>query len=91
MRIPTAYVAGYKIARKHGPELAKTYIRHTMVGDPLADAVVDDLAPLAPEEGHSILARTLESSRATRSGMPESLREFVAQAESMPEWPHARF
>ncbi len=86
LRIPTAYVAGYQIARRHNPELAKAYIRHTMVGDPLADAVVDDLAPLAPEEGHSILARALESSRATRSGMPESLREFVAQAESVPEW-----
>ena len=86
MDIPVAYVAGYETARERDPELAEAYIRHTTVGDPLADALIEDLSSLAPGEVHSLLTRALESSGAAGSGMPESLREFVARANAVPDW-----
>jgi len=86
LKVPSAYVAGYEIARKRDPALAEAYIRNTMVGDPLADALVQDLSSLPPGEVHAILTRALESSDAVPSDMPESLHEFVAEAQAVPDW-----
>ena len=86
MNVPSAYVEGYETARKRDAALAETYIRNTMVGDPLADALVRDLSSLPPGEVHSILTRALESSDAVPSDMPESLHAFVAEAQAVPDW-----
>ena len=86
MEVPSAYAAGYETARQRDPELAEAYIRHTRIGDPLADALVEDLSSFAPQEVHAILARALESPEALPSDMPESLRQFVAQANTVPDW-----
>ncbi len=56
------------------------------MGDPLADAVVEDLSALAPGEVHAILARALDDPGAALPGVPESLREFVAEANNVPDW-----
>ena len=86
MRVPRAYAAGFEAARERDPELAEAYIRHTMVGDPLADAVVEDLASHPPAEAHAMLARVMESPDVVPEGVPESLREFVAFANAVPDW-----
>ena len=86
MNIPSAYAAGYEAARKRAPELAKAYIRHTTVGDPLADAVIRDLGSLTPEEIHATLAQVLEGSGTSGDGVPESLFAFVEEARKVPEW-----
>ena len=86
MDVPSDYAAGYQTARRVDPGLAEAYIRHTMVGDPLADALVEDLSSFAPEKVHSILTKALESSDEAVPAMPESLHEFVAQANAVPDW-----
>ncbi len=86
LRIPEAYLPGYLAAREHDPEMAEAYIRHTTEGDPSADAVAEDLSRLAPGEVHAMLAGALDGSGAPISGAPESLREFLAQAEDVPGW-----
>lgn len=86
LRIPGAYQPGYLVAREHDPELAEAYIRHTTVGDPLADAAVEDLSALAPGEVHAMLARVLDDPGAPLPGVPESLSEFVAEANNIPGW-----
>ena len=86
MAVPSAYVAGYETARERDPELAEAYIRHTTIGDPLADALVEDLLSFAPQEVHSMLTKALESSDGAGSDVPESLREFVAEANAVPDW-----
>ena len=86
MHIPEAYLSGYLAAREQYPELADAYIRHTTEGDPLADAVAEDLAALAPDEVHAMLAGALEGHGAPPSGAPESLREFLAEADNVPDW-----
>ncbi len=86
LKVPSEYAAGYETARQRDPELAEAYIRHTTVGDPLADALVKDLSSFPPREVHAILTRALESSDAVPSDMPQSLREFVDEAHAVPDW-----
>ena len=42
MQIPAGYREGYAKAQARNPALAGRYIEHTLVGDPLADALVDE-------------------------------------------------
>ena len=86
MDIPRAYRPGYLKARELHPELADAYIRHTTVGDPAADAVVEDLQTLAPNEVHRILSRAMDDPSAELPGAPESLRELMAQSNDVPAW-----
>ena len=85
-RIPEAYLPGYLAAREQDPEFAKVYIRHTTTADPVADAVAEDLAALAPDEVHAMLAGALDGPGAPISGVPESLREFRSEADNVPGW-----
>ena len=85
-RVPEAYLPGYLAAREPYPELAEAYIRHTTEGDPLADAVAEDLAGLAPDKVHAMLAGALDGPRAPTPGVPESLREFLVEAKNVPGW-----
>ena len=61
-------------------------MRHTTIGDPLADAVVEDLLEFAPDEVHATLARAMDDPSAELPGVPESLLEFMAQANDVPDW-----
>ena len=86
LRIPEAYLPGYLAAREKCPELAYAYVRQTTEADPLADAVAEDLSGLAPDEVHAMLAGALDRPGAPPSGVPESLREFLAEADNVPDW-----
>ena len=44
MNIPTDYEAGYENARAIAPDVAAKYIAHTHIGDPLGEAMAEDLA-----------------------------------------------
>ncbi|MDE2793800.1 MAG: oxygenase MpaB family protein [Gemmatimonadota bacterium] len=86
MNIPSAYAAGYEAARARDPRLAEAYIRHTTIGDPLADAVIRDLGSLSPEEIHDTLAEVLEGPEVSHHGVPDSLLAFVEEAGRIPGW-----
>jgi hypothetical protein len=86
LEVPTAYVAGYEAARQHDPELAEGYVRNTMVGDPLADAVIRDLSALDPGELHQTLAQALDNPHAPQTGAPDSLVEFLEYSTTVPDW-----
>ena len=84
--IPSAYVPGYEAARAQNAELAEAYIRHTTIGDPLADAVVQDLSSLDPQHMHETLANLLEPPYEPKPGTPDSLVEFIEHATTVPDW-----
>ena len=44
MQIPSSYQPGYKEALLTDPDLAKTYIQHTLIAD--ADALINGLADI---------------------------------------------
>ena len=84
--IPSAYAEGYEAAWKRDPEFTEAYIRHTNIGDPLADPVAADLAEWPPGEIHSLLARVLQNPYDLPDETPESLRHFMAEVTRVPDW-----
>ncbi len=86
--IPTAYVPGYEAARRVAPELAETYIRHTTVGDVMADAVVEQLAESTehPGQDHEIIKKALDNSHDLPKDTPQVMRDFVESAKVLPDW-----
>ena len=87
MKIPSCYASGYEAARARDPRLAEAYIRHTTIGDPLADKVVDELAAhVPPEQVHYVIGRALERHDRLPDDAPASLRNLIADVSIVPEW-----
>ena len=87
MNIPTDYEAGYENARAIAPDVAAKYIAHTHIGDPLDEAMAEDLAEFSSEESMRLVEAAMNNGdgEALR-GAPDSLREFFRDAETPPEW-----
>ena len=87
MKMPTDYTIGYEKARAVAPDIADKYIAHTFIGDPLGEAMREDLAEFTPQESGRLIqaAMNQEGEEALRNA-PASLREFFRDAETPPEW-----
>ena len=87
MNIPTDYELGYEKARAVAPDIADKYVAHTLTGDPLAEAMTEDLAEFSSEESRRLIGSAMnqEGEEALRDA-PDSLRKFFKDAETPPEW-----
>ena len=87
MIIPTDYTLGYEKARAIAPDIADKYLAHTLIGDPLAEELAEDLAEFSPKESAKLIQATMneEGEEALRNA-PDSLRKFFKEAETPPEW-----
>ncbi len=87
MIIPTDYSPGYEKARAIAPDIADKYLAHTLIGDPLAEELAEDLAEFSPKESAKLIQATMneEGEEALRNA-PDSLRKFFKEAETQPEW-----
>ena len=87
MKIPSDYDKGYPKAREIDPELADNYLAHTHIGDPVAEAMTDDLIELGGSESGRIVQRIMDNpgEEALRDA-PASVRAFFNDAETPPEW-----
>ena len=85
--VPSDYRQGYEKARAVAPDIADSYIAHTLIGDSLGEAMVEDLADLGTRESRRLIEAAMqqEGEEALRNA-PASLREFFRDAESPPEW-----
>ena len=87
MDIPSDYADGYEDARTVDPDLAYNYVSHAMIGDPEADAAVDELTSLEPEEAANYIRIALDASdRDSLRGAPSALTHLIEGLESPPEW-----
>jgi hypothetical protein len=93
MDIPTDYGAGFEQARVLDPELASTYIEHTTIADPLADAVLDRLFELDDERASEMLHIAMDAvDEADLRDLPPYIREFFHEVSQPPDWvDHASF
>ena len=87
MNIPTDYTQGYEKARAVEPDLADKYVAHTLIGDPVGEAMMEDLSELGAGEQRRLIEEAMSngSGDALRDA-PASLREFFGEAEALPEW-----
>ena len=87
MNIPTDYELGFEKARAVAPEMADNYVAHTSTGDPVAEAMTEDLAELGLAESTRLIEAAMneEGEDALRDA-PAALRRFFKDAETPPEW-----
>ena len=86
MRIPTDYIEGYEAARGVDSELADSYIAHTHIGDPEADAFIEALAPLGQEEQERIIRAGIRKDEDGLRDAPQAARDFFESIETPPDW-----
>ncbi len=86
LQIPSAYLQGYeKKARDHDPDLADLYIRHTTIGDPLLDPIMEEISSLPAYELHAFVEAGIEQHDAVLRDAPQPLRDFFWNFEE-PAW-----
>ena len=84
---PSDYKAGYEKARLVDRETADNYIAQTHIGDPVMDAVVEELASLPQIQVHQFLRAGMDEDREGMRNAPQLLRDFFIDAEQPdPEW-----
>lgn len=87
MNMPTDYLTGYPKASALDPETTSNYVAHTVIGDPLADAMMDDLAGLPGHERTLLFQAVMQDrDQAALAGAPPSVHAFFEDAESVPAW-----
>ena len=86
MEVPSSYIDGYKKARRIAPVLATNYIDHTTIGDPLADALIADLAQLPAAEAEHLIKQALTENEAVPATAPASLENFIHTCAQQPPW-----
>lgn len=83
---PGAYVEGYATARSVDPALADAYIRHTGIGDPDLDPVIEDVADLAGDQLQRGIRAGIEQDAEALRQAPRSLRHFFEDKVGPPPW-----
>jgi hypothetical protein len=85
VHVPSAYKEGYERARRHDPAGADSYLRHTGIGDPMLDPVMEELASLPPPDLHRFIRAGIEQDDEVLRGAPKCLRDFFGSLED-PSW-----
>ncbi len=81
---PSAYTKGYEKARLYDQAAADNYIRHTAIGDPVLDPVMEELSSLPPGELHRFIRAGIEQQDEVLRRAPEPLRGFFENLEDPP-------
>lgn len=86
LQAPGAYLAGYPEAREADSGLADEYIRHTRIGDPDLDPVIEDVAELDGHELQRGIRAGIERDSEALRQAPRSLRHFFEDKVGPPPW-----
>ena len=86
LQAPGAYVEGYATARGVDPALADAYIRHTRIGDPDLDPVIEEVADLAGDQLQRAIRAGIEQDTEAMRQAPRSLRHFFEDKVAPPPW-----
>ncbi|MYA28107.1 MAG: DUF2236 domain-containing protein [Nitrospira sp. SB0672_bin_25] len=81
---PSAYTEGYAKARLWDQARADNYIRHTTIGDPGLDPVMEELSSLPPADLHRFIEAGIEEKENDLRGAPQVLRDFFKNLEEPP-------
>ena len=87
MKIPSDYKAGYEKARKVAPDIAKNYVAHSLIVDPVAEAMTEDLNELGARKSWQLVQAAMDNeSEEALQDAPTSMRRFFEEATTPPEW-----
>ena len=86
MQLPTAYIPGYERARAIYPETAANYVAHATIGDPDADALMDELSTLPPGEASDLIQAGMDNDQDILCDAPPTVRAFFDKLDNPPDW-----
>ena len=86
MRVPSCYAERFEAASAIDPELATKYVAHTTIGDPTADAVIEELATIQPGRAADFISAAMDQDEARLTDAPQVLRDFFSDIEAVPAW-----
>ncbi len=86
MQIPSSYQTGYKEALLIDPGLAKTYIQHTLIGDPDADALINAISDIDHEEQGVFIKAGMDLDEEKLRDAPQAVRAFFEKIGTPPAW-----
>ena len=86
IEVPRAYAAGYAKARAVDADLADEYIRHTRIGDPDLDPVLEEIADLDGSALQRFIRAGIEQDWAGIRQAPEALARFFEDEVEPPPW-----
>ena len=86
MQIPSSYQPGYKEALLTDPALAKTYIQHTLIGDPDADALINAISDIDHEEQGEFIKAGMDQDEEKLRDAPQAVRAFFEKIGTPPTW-----
>ena len=86
IKIPTDHTLGYEKARAVAPDIADSYVAHTLIGDPLAEAMTEDLAEFGINKSMRLIQAAMDQEEGALRDAPASMRKFFRDAETQPEW-----
>ena len=86
-QIPSAYIEGHDKACRQDRTTADNYVRHTVIGDPVLDPIMDEIASLHPTDLHRFIKAGTEQEADVLRAAPRILRDFFEKADSdVPPW-----
>ena len=89
--VPSAYIDGYPTGRRYDRALADNYIRHTTVGDPPLDPVMEELADLPTQDLHRFIKAGIDEEEDVMRSAPSALRDFFDNLEDPPWFEYESF
>ncbi len=82
---PLAYAEGYAKARLYDEAAADNYVKHTTIGDPELDPMMQELASsMDPGELHRFIGAGIEQREEVLREAPQALRDFFKNLEDPP-------
>ena len=84
MKMPLAYTAGYEKARLYDQAAADNYVKHTTLGDPGLDPIMEELSSMPPHDLHRFIEAGIEQQDEVLQRAPQALRDFFKNLEEPP-------
>jgi len=85
--IPSDYRESFKRAHSVDPERATNYIVHTMIGDPVCDSMMAQLAEVPLREADRFIRAAIEDpDDAALKDAPAAMHAFIEELQTVPDW-----
>ena len=86
IELPTDYHLNAEKALKHDYERASNYLKHTLIGDPEIDEMLEECASLERADMQRFVQAGMEQDEGVLSQAPSVIREFFKSLETPPDW-----
>ena len=90
IQVPSDYVESHQQARRLDQAVADNYIKHTLIGDPELDLVMQELSSMPPNDLHRFIGAAIEQHDEVVRKAPQVLRDFFKNLEESPPWLNRR-